>query len=155
MVFIISGVGGIGGGYLLDKIDYRIVLAVVAAMMGLSLFYLQMVDVTSVFGHITLRAHVRRELRLPRSHARRRGQHYVRHPSHRKNLGHSAGGSGWGGGRRALRHGCHLRPARELLRCDLGTDRHQRPHRTAVLGHGSARRFSQEIKQRRTSGNGS
>jgi sugar phosphate permease len=48
-VFIISGVGRIGGGYVLDKIDYRLVLAVVAAMMGLSLFYLQLVDVKTVF----------------------------------------------------------------------------------------------------------
>ena len=35
MVFIISGIGRIGGGYLLDRMDYRLVLAVVAAMMGL------------------------------------------------------------------------------------------------------------------------
>ena len=48
MVFIISGIGRVGGGYLLDKMDYRLVLAVVAAMMGLSLFYLQMVDVRTV-----------------------------------------------------------------------------------------------------------
>ena len=50
MVFIISGIGRIGGGYLLDKTDYRLVLAVVAAMMGFSLFYLQMVDVRTVSG---------------------------------------------------------------------------------------------------------
>jgi len=50
MVFIISGIGRIGGGYLLDKIDYRFVLAVVAAMMGLALLYLQMVDVRTVLG---------------------------------------------------------------------------------------------------------
>jgi len=50
MVFIISGIGRIGGGYLLDKMDYRLVLAVVAAMMGFSLFYLQMVDVRTVSG---------------------------------------------------------------------------------------------------------
>ena len=48
MVFIISGIGRVGGGYLLDKIDYRVVLAVVAAMMGFSLLYLQVVDVTTV-----------------------------------------------------------------------------------------------------------
>jgi len=48
MVFIISGIGRIGGGYLLDRIDYRLVLAVVAAMMGFSLFYLQMVEVRTV-----------------------------------------------------------------------------------------------------------
>ena len=50
MVFIISGIGRVGGGYLLDKMDYRFVLAVVAAMMGFSLFYLQVVDVNTVSG---------------------------------------------------------------------------------------------------------
>jgi nitrate/nitrite transporter NarK len=48
LVFIISGIGRIGGGYLLDKMDYRLVLAVVAAMMGLALLYLQLVDVDTV-----------------------------------------------------------------------------------------------------------
>ncbi|MBI1996460.1 MAG: MFS transporter [Deltaproteobacteria bacterium] len=49
MVFIISGIGRIGGGYLLDRIDYRLVLAVVAAMMGLSLLYLQVAGVKTVW----------------------------------------------------------------------------------------------------------
>jgi sugar phosphate permease len=48
MVFILSGIGRIGGGYLLDRMDYRLVLAVVAAMISLSLLYLQMVDVNTV-----------------------------------------------------------------------------------------------------------
>jgi sugar phosphate permease len=48
MVFISSGIGRIGGGYLLDKMDYRLVLAVVAALMGFSLLYLQVVDVHTV-----------------------------------------------------------------------------------------------------------
>jgi len=48
MVFIISGIGRIGGGYLLDRMDYRIVLAVVAAMMGFALLYLQVVPVKTV-----------------------------------------------------------------------------------------------------------
>jgi nitrate/nitrite transporter NarK len=48
MVFIISGIGRVGGGYLLDKMDYRLVLAVVAAMMGFSLLYLQVLDVNTV-----------------------------------------------------------------------------------------------------------
>jgi nitrate/nitrite transporter NarK len=48
MVFIISGIGRVGGGYLLDKMDYRLVLAVVSAMMGFSLLYLQMVDINTV-----------------------------------------------------------------------------------------------------------
>jgi nitrate/nitrite transporter NarK len=50
MVFIMSGIGRVGGGYVLDKIDYRLVLAVVAAMMGISLLYLQVVDVDTVSG---------------------------------------------------------------------------------------------------------
>jgi len=49
MVFIISGIGRIGGGYLLDRLDYRLVLAVVAAMMGVCLLYLQVVAVTTVW----------------------------------------------------------------------------------------------------------
>jgi nitrate/nitrite transporter NarK len=48
MVFIISGIGRIGGGYLLDRMDYRLVLAVVAGMMGLALLYLQVVPVKTV-----------------------------------------------------------------------------------------------------------
>ncbi len=49
MVFIISGIGRVGGGYLLDRLDYRLVLAVVAAMMGIGLLYLQMVAVKTVW----------------------------------------------------------------------------------------------------------
>src|SRR5262249_19283642 len=45
-----SGIGRIGGGYVLDKLDYRLVLAVVAAMMGLSLLYLELVTVETVAG---------------------------------------------------------------------------------------------------------
>jgi len=48
MVFIISGIGRIGGGYLLDRVDYRLVLAIVAAMMGLGLLYLQILGAKSV-----------------------------------------------------------------------------------------------------------
>jgi MFS family permease len=48
MVFIISGIGRIGGGYLLDRMDYRVVLAVVAAMMGFALLYLQVAPVKTV-----------------------------------------------------------------------------------------------------------
>jgi nitrate/nitrite transporter NarK len=48
IVFIISGIGRVGGGYLLDRMDYRLVLAVVAAMMGFSLLYLQLVDVNTI-----------------------------------------------------------------------------------------------------------
>jgi len=49
IVYLTSGVGRIGGGYLLDRIDYRYVLAVVAAMMGLALLYLQMATVKSLW----------------------------------------------------------------------------------------------------------
>ncbi|MGE5307007.1 MAG: MFS transporter [Alphaproteobacteria bacterium] len=52
MVYITSGIGRIGGGYLLDRIDYRYVLAVVAAVMGLSLLYLQVVTVKSVWATV-------------------------------------------------------------------------------------------------------
>jgi nitrate/nitrite transporter NarK len=48
-VFILSGIGRIGGGYLLDRMDYRLVLAVVAAMMGIALLYLQVVAVRTVW----------------------------------------------------------------------------------------------------------
>ena len=48
MVFIVSGVGRVGGGFLLDRMDYRLVLAVVAAMMGFALLYLQVVNVDTV-----------------------------------------------------------------------------------------------------------
>lgn len=47
IVFICSGIGRVGGGYLLDRMDYRIVLAAVAAMMGIGLLYLQVVEVKS------------------------------------------------------------------------------------------------------------
>ncbi|MGH7825991.1 MAG: MFS transporter [Candidatus Binatia bacterium] len=49
MVFIISGIGRIGGGYLFDRMDYRLVMAVVAAMMGIGLLYLQVVPVKTVW----------------------------------------------------------------------------------------------------------
>jgi nitrate/nitrite transporter NarK len=48
MVFVISGIGRVGGGYLMDRMDYRLVLAVVAALMGFSLLYLQLVEVDTV-----------------------------------------------------------------------------------------------------------
>lgn len=49
MVFIISGIGRIGGGYLLDRTDYRVVLAAVAAMMGFALLYLELIGVKTVW----------------------------------------------------------------------------------------------------------
>ena len=50
LVFVISGIGRIGSGYLLDRSDYRVLLAGVAAMMGLAFVYLQLVAVRSVLG---------------------------------------------------------------------------------------------------------
>jgi len=49
IVFVISGIGRIGGGYLLDRMDYRVVLAVVAAMMGIGLLYLQVVGAKTIW----------------------------------------------------------------------------------------------------------
>lgn len=48
LVFTVSGVGRIGAGYMLDKADYRVVLAAVAAIMAVSFAYLQFVTITSV-----------------------------------------------------------------------------------------------------------
>jgi MFS family permease len=48
LVFLLSGFGRIGGGFLMDRGDYRIVLFVMAAVMGLSVLYLQIVVPTSV-----------------------------------------------------------------------------------------------------------
>jgi sugar phosphate permease len=48
-VFLVSGFGRIGGGMLMDKSDYRIVLAVMALSMGLSQVYLQLGDIHSVW----------------------------------------------------------------------------------------------------------
>ncbi len=49
VVYITSGIGRVGGGYLLDRIDYRYVLAIVAAMMGFALLYLQVASVKSLW----------------------------------------------------------------------------------------------------------
>lgn len=48
LVFTLSGVGRIGAGFMLDRADYRLVLAAVALMMAASFAYLQIVTVTSV-----------------------------------------------------------------------------------------------------------
>jgi nitrate/nitrite transporter NarK len=55
-VFILSGIGRIGGGFLLDRLDYRVVLAVVAAMMGIGLLYLQIVAVKTVWATLPFAA---------------------------------------------------------------------------------------------------
>ena len=48
LVFLLSGIGRLGAGYMLDKVDYRLVLAVVAGMLTASMLYLQFVTVTTV-----------------------------------------------------------------------------------------------------------
>ena len=48
LVFLLSGIGRLGAGYMLDKTDYRLVLAVVAGMLTASMLYLQFVTATTV-----------------------------------------------------------------------------------------------------------
>ncbi len=48
LVFLLSGIGRLGAGYMLDKVDYRLVLAIVAGMLTASMLYLQFVTVTTV-----------------------------------------------------------------------------------------------------------
>lgn len=48
LVFFLSGFGRIGGGSMMDRFDYRLILAVVAVMMGVAFVYLQVGNVTSV-----------------------------------------------------------------------------------------------------------
>jgi sugar phosphate permease len=48
LVFFASGFGRIGSGFLLDKLDYRMVLAVVSAMMGGAFLYVQLAPVHAV-----------------------------------------------------------------------------------------------------------
>jgi MFS family permease len=52
LVFIISAVGRVGGGVLMDRYDYRGVLAGMGVLMGLALIYLQVVDPRSVAASI-------------------------------------------------------------------------------------------------------
>ena len=48
LVFFLSGIGRLGAGYMLDKVDYRLVLAVVAGMLTASMLYLQFVTATTI-----------------------------------------------------------------------------------------------------------
>ncbi len=48
LVFLLSGIGRMGAGYMLDKADYRLVLAVVAGMLTASMLYLQFVTATTI-----------------------------------------------------------------------------------------------------------
>ena len=52
LVFVLSGIGRIGGGYLMDKADYRAVLSVLAILMGGSLIYLLLLEPESVVGSL-------------------------------------------------------------------------------------------------------
>ena len=49
LVFVISGFGRLGSGFLLDKFDYRLVLAMISAMIGLSFIYLQLAPIGNVY----------------------------------------------------------------------------------------------------------
>jgi sugar phosphate permease len=48
LVFFASGFGRIGSGFLLDKLDYRMVLAVVSTMMGGAFLYVQLAPVHAI-----------------------------------------------------------------------------------------------------------
>ena len=50
LVFLLSAAGRMGGGILMDRSDYRFVLAIMAVVMGLSIVYLQLAEPTSVVG---------------------------------------------------------------------------------------------------------
>jgi sugar phosphate permease len=50
LVFLVSAAGRMGGGMLMDRSDYRFVLAVIAMVMGFSILYLQLADPTTVIG---------------------------------------------------------------------------------------------------------
>lgn len=49
-VFLLSALGRIGGGMLMDRSDYRFVLAIMAVVMGLSILYLQLAEPSTVLG---------------------------------------------------------------------------------------------------------
>ncbi|MEK9660105.1 MAG: MFS transporter, partial [Chloroflexota bacterium] len=48
LVFFASGFGRLGSGFLLDKLDYRLVLAVVSTMMGGAFLYVQLAPVHAI-----------------------------------------------------------------------------------------------------------
>jgi sugar phosphate permease len=50
LVFLFSAAGRMGGGIIMDRSDYRFVLAVMAAVMGFSILYLQLTEPSTVFG---------------------------------------------------------------------------------------------------------
>ncbi len=139
MVYMISGIGRIGGGYLLDRMDYRLVLAVVAGMMGLGLLYLQVVPVKTVWATLpfALMFGVSFGCLVPMRGAV--GSIMFGTRAIGKVLGLLQGGTHCGGRYRPLGHGHYLRPEWELLHRHLGTNRDQRSHGAVVFGHGLAR----------------
>ena len=52
LVFLVSGAGRIGGGFLLDKTDFRVVLVGMAVVMGLSLVYLEVFKPATLVGSL-------------------------------------------------------------------------------------------------------
>ena len=50
LVFLLSAFGRIGGGFMMDRSDYRFVLAIMAVVMGLSIIYLQLMRPSTVIG---------------------------------------------------------------------------------------------------------
>ena len=52
LVFMVSAIGRIGGGYMMDRSDYRIVLAVMGVVMGIALVYLQLFPPSSTIGSL-------------------------------------------------------------------------------------------------------
>ncbi len=141
-VFILSGIGRIGGGYLLDRMDYRIVLAIVAGMMGTDLLYLQIMAVKTVWATLpfALTFGVSFGCLVP-----------MRGAVGSIMFGTRASGRVIGilqGGRlqrshRPLGHGLDLRPHGNYSAAIWGPHRPQRFHDAAVSGHGLARRVGQ------------
>jgi MFS family permease len=49
LVFLASGFGRVGSGFLIDVMDYRLVLALISTMIGASFLYLQVAEVASLY----------------------------------------------------------------------------------------------------------
>jgi cyanate permease len=52
LVFLFSAIGRMGGGMMMDRSDYRFVLASMAVVMGFSIAYLQLMKPSSVIGSL-------------------------------------------------------------------------------------------------------
>ena len=142
-VFILSGIGRIGGGYLLDRMDYRLVLAVVAAMMAFALLYLQVVDVNTVSATLpfALMFGVSFGCLVPMRGAV--GSIMFGTRTIGGILGLLQGGPIAAGVIGPLAMGLIFDLNGNYSSRHLGTHRHQRPHGAAVPGHGLARRVGQ------------